>query len=148
MCAWLTMLKSERTRKLSGTTTIKGAQKGNAHHDMLRPVHTERRHRFLGFDDMPCPGPELHKHGGLWRHGNLLGGILIFSRALREFRICNRGMCQAPAGGGSSTAGSGTALGGEGAACGRITFGGGVTKNIPCRHGLQCHFGHCERPAQ
>src|SRR5262245_37741996 len=36
-------------------------------------------------------------------------------------------------------------LPGEGAACGRVTFGGGVVKNIGCRAGLRCVFGRCQR---
>ena len=40
---------------------------------------------------------------------------------------------------------SGIPLGGEGQACGPRNLGGGVIKTIPCRSGLRCVHGFCER---
>jgi hypothetical protein len=45
-----------------------------------------------------------------------------------------------------SSPGPGTPLPGLGQACGPRNMGGGVIKTIPCRPGLQCRSGRCQRP--
>jgi len=65
-----------------------------------------------------------------------------------ELPVCVQGQCQArTATGGSASSGRGISPGGAGGACGPVSLGGGITKNIGCRSGLQCRFGVCERPA-
>ena len=62
----------------------------------------------------------------------------------RNLRPCAGGVCQnLPAGGGSS--GAGIPQAGVGQACGRVQFGGGVTKSVACKKGLQCSNGRCRR---
>ena len=64
--------------------------------------------------------------------------------------FCVSGQCQSRPGPGGSSSGNGGGIppSGVGGICGRVTLGGGVVKSIPCRHGLQCHSGRCERLPQ
>ena len=55
------------------------------------------------------------------------------------------GTCTAS--GGSSGGSPGAPLAGVGQACGRQEFAPGVFKSVPCRSGLTCTFGRCQRPA-
>jgi len=62
--------------------------------------------------------------------------------------LCRGGTCTRVAPGGPPTSGAGITLSGEGGACGPRRLGGGIIKNIGCRHGLQCVRGSCQRLPQ
>jgi len=61
----------------------------------------------------------------------------------RPGAVCTNGICRRPGGSGGGSVG--LSQSGPGGRCGPRTFGGGVTKSIGCKPGLQCQFGFCEQ---
>lgn len=99
-----------------------------------------------------CGGTGICSQGFLFFPGECVSFACRNNREcsnLPELPVCRQGQCQArTVSGGSASSGRGISPGGAGGACGPITLGGGITKNIGCRPGLQCRFGVCDKLAQ
>jgi hypothetical protein len=99
--------------------------------------------RACNFDG-DCPTARRRCFGGICQAGcfnnaGCPGGTRCVGRT--DFIL---GTCTAPASSGGS---SGAPLAGVGQACGRQELAPGVFKSIPCRSGLTCTNGRCQRPA-
>ena len=103
-------------------------------------------------DDSDCPSNQMC-------YRTALGSTCISARCgpghdCPTERDCIEGLCKARPSGGSGGGGAGIPQSGLGQACGQVKIGQ-VTKNVPCKTGLQCvkvpassSTGTCQKPLQ
>jgi len=95
-----------------------------------------------------CPDGQSCQSGFLGVRQCLFEFCNVSGDCSRRGEVCTLGMCGRPGGSGGGGGSAGIGQSGEGGVCGPQRLGGGVIKNIGCRHGLQCRNGRCQRLLQ